>query len=140
MRVYALSSKVGYTANLIYRSWFVHLLAMTGLDWQQMYYVQGETQAAFAVEPTYDLRAGVGYDNGRWYAGAYGTLDYNQYQTGDWQFQATSGQLAVFLWYPPGRTTLAAAPETKVLRRLAEQSQHSASADFRGKHSGAVGG
>ncbi len=96
VRVYALSSKVGYTANLVYRSWFVHLLAMTGLDWQQMYYVQGETQSAFAVEPAYDLRAGVGYDNGRWYAGAYGTLDYNQYQTGDWQFKASSGQLRFF--------------------------------------------
>ena len=96
VRVYALSSKVGYTANLIYRSWFVHLLAMTGLDWQQAYYVQGETQATFAVEPAYDLRSGVGYDNGRWYTGVYGTLDYNQYQAGDWQFQATSGQLRFF--------------------------------------------
>ncbi len=96
VRVYALSSKVGYAANLIYRSWFVHLLAMTGLDWQQMYYVQGETQAAFAVEPAYDLRGGLGYDTGRWYAGVYGTLDYNQYQAGDWQFQATSGQLRFF--------------------------------------------
>ncbi|MGB3778666.1 MAG: DUF4421 family protein [Tunicatimonas sp.] len=96
VRVYALSSKVGYAANLIYRSWFVHLLAMTGLDWQQTYYVQGETQSAFAVEPTYDLRSGLGYDTGRWYAGVYGTLDYNQYQAGDWQFQATSGQLRFF--------------------------------------------
>ena len=96
VRVYALSSKLGYTANLVYRSWFVHLLAMTGLDWQQTYYVQGETQSAFAVEPAYDLRSGLGYDNGRWYAGVYGTLDYNQYQAGDWQFQATSGQLRLF--------------------------------------------
>lgn len=104
VRVYALSSKVGYTANLIYRSWFVHLLAMTGLDWQQAYYVQGETQSAFAVEPAFDLRSGVGYDNGRWYTGVYGTLDYNQYQAGDWQFQATSGQLRFFFgirWAEP---------------------------------------
>ena len=97
VRVYALSSKVGYTTNLVYRSWFVHLLAMTGLDWQQVYYEQSGTQRAFAVEPAFDLRAGLGYDNGRWYIGGYGTLDYNQYQAGDWQFQATSGQFRIFL-------------------------------------------
>ena len=96
VRVYALSSKVGYTANLVYRSWFVHLLAMTGLDWQQTYYVQGETQSGFAVEPAFDLRSGLGYDNGRWYAGMYGTFDYNQYQAGEWQFQAASAQLRFF--------------------------------------------
>ncbi len=131
VRVYALSSKVGYTANLVYRSWFVHLLAMTGLDWQQTYSVQGETQAAFAVEPAYDLRGGLGYDNGRWYTGLYGTLDYNQYQAGDWQFQATSGQLRLFFGFRFVRTELVAAPKTQVLGRLAEQPQHSPAPHFR---------
>ncbi|MGB3849584.1 MAG: DUF4421 family protein [Tunicatimonas sp.] len=96
VRVYTLSTKVGYTTNLVFREWFVHLLAMAGLDGQRTYYLQGETQAGFAVQPAYDLRGGMGYDTGRWYVGAYGTYDYNQYRAGSWQFRATSGQLRFF--------------------------------------------
>lgn len=96
VRVYALSTKVGYTANLVYRSWFAHLFAMTGLDWQQTYYLRSGAQNAFTVEPNFDLRAGGGYDGGRWYGGIYGAFDYNQFRAGDWQFQGLSGQLRLF--------------------------------------------
>ena len=96
VRVYALSSKLGYVTNLTYRSWFLHLFAMTGLDWQQTYYQQQGDQNAFSVEPTWDVRGGLGYDSGHFYGGVYGTLDYHQFDAGEWQFQATSGQLRLF--------------------------------------------
>ena len=96
VRIYALSTKIGYTANLIHNAWFVHLFAATGLDWQQIYYRQTGNNNAFLVEPNLDLRCGLGYDSGRAYAGVYGAVDYNQFQAGDWQFQGTSGQLRIF--------------------------------------------
>ena len=96
VRVYALSSKLGYVANLIYRSWFVHLFAATGLDWQQTYYQQAGKENGFSVEPTVDVRSGLGYDSGHFYGGLYGSLDYHQFSAGDWQFQGTSGQLRLF--------------------------------------------
>ena len=96
VKVYALSSKLGYVANLVYRSWFVHLFLTTGLDWQQTYYRQARRENTFSVEPTYDARSGLGYDSGRFYGGLYGSLDYHQFNAGDWQFQGTSGQLRLF--------------------------------------------
>ena len=96
VRVYALSSKLGYVANLIYRSWFAHVFAATGLDWQQTYYRQGGAENRFSVEPTLNVRSGLGYDSGRFYGGLYGALDYHQFRAGDWQFQGTSGQLRLF--------------------------------------------
>ena len=96
VRVYALSSKLGYVANLVYRSWFVHLFAATGLDWQQTYYQQSGSENNFSVEPTFDVRSGLGYDSGHVYGGLYGSLDYHQFSAGNWQFQGISGQLRVF--------------------------------------------
>ena len=96
IRVYILSSKIGYTANLIHQSMFLHLFAATGLDWQQTYYQQPGNESAFSVEPNFDVRSGLGYDGGRFYVGLYGSLDYNQFKVGDWRFQGTSGQLRVF--------------------------------------------
>ncbi len=65
IRVYILSTKIGYTANLIHKSMFLHLFAATGLDWQQTYYQQSGDQNAFSVEPNFDIRSGLGYDGGR---------------------------------------------------------------------------
>ncbi len=96
VQVYIFSSKIGYTANLIYKSMFLHLFAATGLDWQQTYYQQSGKNNAFSVEPNFDIRSGLGYDGGRFYGGLYGLLDYNQFRAGEWRFQGTSGQLRVF--------------------------------------------
>ena len=96
VRVYALSSRLGYVTNLVYRGWFVHALVATGLDWQQTYYRAAKRENTFSVEPTFDVRSGVGYDSGRFYGGLYGSLDYHQFEAGEWQFQGTSGQLRLF--------------------------------------------
>lgn len=96
IRVYILSSKVGYTANLVHKSMFLHVFAITGLDWQQTYYRQFGSQRNFSVAPNFDVRSGVGYDGGSFYLGVYGALDYNQFRAGDWQFQGTSGQVRAF--------------------------------------------
>lgn len=97
VQVYALSSKLGYVANLTFRSWFLHLFGMTGLDWQQTYYQQSGDNNSFAVAPTWDVRCGLGYDSGHFYGGVYGTLDYHQFEAGEWEFQATTGQVRLFL-------------------------------------------
>ena len=96
VRVYAISGKLGYVTNLVYRSWFAHAFAALGLDGQQTYYQQIERNSTFSVEPTVDLRGGLGYDSGRFYGGVYGSLDYHQFRAGNWQFQAASGQLRLF--------------------------------------------
>ena len=97
VQVYAFSGKLGYAANLVYRGWFAHLFAMTGLDWQRTYYQQSEEQNKFSIEPNFDARVGLGRDQGAWYAGIYGALDYNQFRAGGWQFQGLSGQVRLFV-------------------------------------------
>ena len=96
VQMYALGGKFGYTANLIHRSWVFHVLALGGLEVQQIRYEQGGARDSFTAAPGFEIRSGFGYDGVRWYTGVYGMVDYQQFQAGNWQFRGTSGQIR---WY-----------------------------------------
>ncbi len=98
VRLASITSLIGYTGTwVLSQRFYLHLYGLAGLGFQQKRLENAQTIHAFSVKPIYDGRAGFGYDNGHFYAGVYGVMDYASFQVETWNFQELSSQLRLFV-------------------------------------------
>lgn len=95
IRLASLNSLMGYTCTLVHQGFFIHLLGQAGFGFQQKRYEQKRVENVFSLKPIYDVRAAIGYDNGQFYTGVYGIIDYASFQVEQWHFQELSSQVRI---------------------------------------------
>lgn len=95
IRLISLNSLIGYTGTWVHKNFFVHFLGQTGFGFQQKKYKQKHVENIFSLKPIYDVRAAIGYDNGHFYMGIYGIMDYASFQVEQWHFQELTSQIRV---------------------------------------------
>lgn len=70
-RFITISVLPGYAYNLVFRDLFVNLNATGGVGLQhQKLDLENDSRAKYAIEPKFNFRAALGYDNERFFAGA----------------------------------------------------------------------
>ncbi len=94
---FAFTAKIGYSATLIHRNYYLHVFGLTGLGFQRINYQTNRENRLFAIEPAYDVRTAFGRDQGDWYTGFYISSDYTVTDVEDWRFVGRTSQIRFFV-------------------------------------------
>ncbi|MEM9831413.1 MAG: DUF4421 family protein [Bacteroidota bacterium] len=94
---FSFTSMAGYGATLVHRNYYLYLFGLTGLGFQRINYQTDRKNRLFAIEPAYDVRAGLGRDQGDWYIGMYASSDYTVTDVEDWRFIGRTSQVRFFV-------------------------------------------
>lgn len=97
LRYYSLNALMGYSATGLLNDFYFHIFGLAGLGFQRQRYRTDRSHEGFAVEPVYDIRGAVGYDNGNWYSGLFLTLDYTRVDIQEWEFITRTSQIRCYL-------------------------------------------
>ena len=99
-RFATLSFLPGYSHNFVIKDFFVNVTLSAGAGVQhQKFTIDEREQRKWALEPKFNFRGGLGYDNDRFFAGSYFIMQQSRISSGNLNIDATSGNFQVYLGY-----------------------------------------
>lgn len=100
MSAVGMELRPGYAYNFGYKRFFMHTSASAGAAFQyKLYKKDGARGSSAGVAPMFDLRAALGYDNGKFFGGISALLNHTQLRLGELRIQQQTRNLQFFVGY-----------------------------------------